>query len=293
MVMRNERFVVAITLTTFLVSSCASTQIKMGRVAFNQGNYGLAAHMWNQLAREGNPVAENNIGVLWEHGLGKTPKNLYQAATWFLKAARQGNLQAMTNLAYVQKELGHEEAATSWLMLAARWGYPQAKKMLQAWGEPVPDPDLLQQHQLAEQEKREQQAVEEQRRDEEIGNAMGNAIGLVLLFGLPAIAHTSGNPTIPPSPSVAPLPAVAPFANSSAPSSGCTSDFNCQMGFKCVKYPYMSSGVCMQMVNQNDLPVLPAPTTIKTGPNSGHACYSDADCPVGLRCDPGLEACVK
>jgi len=281
--MHNKRIVSFVVLIAFLVSSCASTRLNLGLDAFKRGKYDLAATMWNQAAKEGNPVAENNLGVLWEYGLGKTPKNLNQAAAWYLQAAKKGNLQAMTNLARVQKQLGHEEAATSWLTLAARWGYPKAEDMLLEWNKPVPEADLLHQQKVAEQEKREQQMAEEETQKQELGNA----IGMMLILGLTAAAAKNGGTTTPASPSIVPL------GLSGAASGGCTSDFNCGYGFTCVKALYKSHGVCMKAVDSYGAPDMSGPSMHSIGVKTMPMCYFNTDCPVGFWCDANLKACIK
>jgi hypothetical protein len=270
--MHNKRIVSVVVLIAFLVSSCASYHIDRGNEAFNRGEYGLAAHHWNGLAKEGNSAAENNVGILWEYGLGKTPKNLNEAAEWYLRAAKKGNLQAMTNLARVQKQLGHEEAATSWLTMAARWGYPKARDMLLEWNKPVPDADLLQQ-QAAEQEKRNQEA--------------GDALGMMLILGLTAAAAKNGGTTTPASPSIAPL------GLSGTASGGCTSDFNCGFGFKCVKQLYKNHGVCLKAVDSYGTPAMSAPSTNSIGVRTAPGCNFNLECPMGFRCDTTLKVCVK
>lgn len=270
--MHNKRIVSVVVLIAFLVSSCASYRIDRGIEAFNRGDYSLAAHHWNGLAQEGHPIAENNVGVLWERGLGKTPKNLNQAAEWYLRAAKKGNIQAMTNLARVQKQLGHEEAATSWLTLAARWGNSEAMDMLHQWNKPVPSPDLLEKY-----------LIEKKRREQETGDAFA----AMMLMGLTAAAAKNSGTTTPGSPN------IAPIGLSSAGSGGCTSDFNCGHGFKCVKALYKSHGVCMKAVDSYGAPDMLGPSMNSIGVKTMPACYLNTDCPVGFRCDANLKACVK
>lgn len=273
-VMYNKRIVSSVVLIAFLISSCASYRIDQGVEAFNRGNYSLAAHHWNGPAKEGNPAAENNLGVLWEYGLGKTPKNLNQAATWYVRAAKKGHLRAMTNLARVQKQLGYEEAAVSWITLAARWGDEKAKNMLQEWNKPVPNADLLQ-----------QQVAENERRDQEVGDALGMMLILGLTAAGAAAAKNSGRTVISPN--------VEPLGVSGTASGGCTSDFNCGYGFKCVKALYKNHGVCMKSVDSYGVPDMSGPSRDSIGVKTAPGCNFNTDCPVGFRCDANLKACVK
>jgi TPR repeat protein len=62
------------------LSGCASQNINLGVNAYNQGNYDLAAKYWNPLAKQGNYIAQFNLGLLWEQGLGSTPLNKAEAS---------------------------------------------------------------------------------------------------------------------------------------------------------------------------------------------------------------------
>jgi hypothetical protein len=125
-----------------ILSGCVS-HLQLGINAYNQGKYDVAAALWNYSAKTGNPAAQHNLGILWEDGLGSTPKNVGQAAQWYLLAARQGYIPSMVSLARIQKQAGYDQAAESWLSLAARWGNTDAARLLTSWGKPVPQPDLL------------------------------------------------------------------------------------------------------------------------------------------------------
>lgn len=103
--------------------------------------------------------AQYNVALLWEQGLGRTPKNTDQAAAWFLRSARQGYPPAMVRLAGIQSSLGNEEPAISWLNLAARWGDQTAISELRRKSLPVPQSDLLQQS-IAARERQNQEAID-------------------------------------------------------------------------------------------------------------------------------------
>jgi TPR repeat protein len=123
--------------------SCSSANINQGVTYYNQGNYDLAAAQWNGPAQQGDYIAQHNLGLLWRDGLGHTPKDLNQAAAWFLKSAQQGYAPAMVRLAGVQSTLGNEPAAISWLNLAASWGNADAIRELQKKNLAAPPADLL------------------------------------------------------------------------------------------------------------------------------------------------------
>ena len=76
---------------------------------------------------------------------------------------------------------------------------------------------------------------------------------------------------------------------------GCSSDFQCGAGNKCVKAPLQSQGRCMKAVNKYGVRTFDTPSLDSVGPNmkiSGD-CRFDTECPVGFRCHPKYKACVK
>lgn len=67
--------------------------------AFNSGKYSQAAELLAPLARSGNAVAQQHLGLLYYHGSGVKEDELAAAALW-KKSAAQGNVEAMFRLAY-------------------------------------------------------------------------------------------------------------------------------------------------------------------------------------------------
>ena len=251
-------------------------------VQFNQGNYDLAARYWSPLAKQGNSVAQYNVGLLCEQGLGSTPLNTAQASQWFLLSAKQGYVPAMVRLAKIQKNGGYEEAATSWFNLAARWGNSDAINELHAWGKPVPAADLL-----ATQQYRD--AVSRQAAINALGDAayqLGRAIG----GGGASSSSPSYSPTSTFTPST-----IGNTTPSTYSEEGCTSDYSCGIGFKCVKAPLKSSGVCMKSVDEYGLKQYNLPNSNSVGPNLDldGQCSFDTDCPIGFKCDRNYKACIK
>jgi len=150
------------------VSACA-TPVQKGLTAYNQGSFDQAAAQWNGPAAQGDPAAQYNLGLLWENGLGSTPKDLNQAAAWYLKSANQGFLPSMTALARIQLGADNRAAALSWLNLAARWNDQAAIASLAQLGQPVPAPDLFNQQQAL--------VAQTQQGLEQVGYAIGCALG--------------------------------------------------------------------------------------------------------------------
>ncbi len=89
----------------------------------------------------------------------------------------------------------------------------------------------------------------------------------------------------------------SPSNSSSAPSrkvdSGCSSDFSCDFGSKCVKAPNSSTGVCMTGVDSYGAKTYDGPNPDSVGPRTSDGCRFSSDCPAGFTCDSALKACVK
>ena len=100
--------------------STCKPSLNRGLRAFNKHDFEQALCHWLPKARAGNPVAQNNMGVLFENGLSvQTPQSDERAAEWYVLAAKQYFVEAMINLARVQTRLGLVDAANTWLALAA------------------------------------------------------------------------------------------------------------------------------------------------------------------------------
>ena len=84
-------------------------------------------------------------------------------------------------------------------------------------------------------------------------------------------------------------------ATGEGPARGCGSDFDCGMGFKCVKQNFSNVGSCVQSVDSYGAPTydLPAMDSVLTKLPSSADCRFDADCPVGFRCQASSGACWK
>jgi TPR repeat protein len=93
----------------------------------------LAVHWYRLAARQGHAVAQTNLGYLIEHGRG-SPQDLAEAARWYRLAAEQGEARAQTNLAWLtQRGLGVAQdfaEAARWYRLAADQGYARAQANL-------------------------------------------------------------------------------------------------------------------------------------------------------------------
>ncbi len=78
-------------------------QIRNGQAAFNSQNYAKALEIWRPLAVRGIPVAQYNLGFMFESGWG-VARNDQEAAGWYQFAADQGHAKAQFNLGRLYME---------------------------------------------------------------------------------------------------------------------------------------------------------------------------------------------
>lgn len=268
-----------------ILAGCVSTKYGWGYNAYQKQNYDLAARNWNYAAKHGNADAQNGLGVLWQSGLGSTPKNLNEAAAWYLKAAKQGHLLAMNNLARVQIQLGHTAAAISWLTLAARWGDQNAASTLLSLGVTAPDPDLLRQKQRNDFIAQEQERIESERQAEALNAAALNQLqGMSFNLGCALSGKSCGDP----------IPTYSePRAQSQMPSvvndaSDCVSDVQCGVSARCIKQASHARGRCMVITDEYGL------KQYNTGNDAPvYQCSDSQSCPLGYFCESKYKVCMK
>lgn len=287
MTSKGSIFVVAACL---LLVGCVSTKYEWGDRAFKKQNYDLAARNWNYSAKKGNASAQNGLGVLWEFGLGSTRQNLNEAANWYWLAAKQGHILAMTNLARVQMQLGHESAALSWLELAARWNDGKAISTLKHLGRTVPEPDLWNNFIEMQRFLAERKRLEYQRQQALYNGAIQS---FLLGFGC---GITGGPCPLPMAPAARATPYVPsvqverqlPMQPSLSVSPGCVSDVQCGVSEKCIKPTTSPRGSCMKVehgpgIKSYDL----------KDDSSVFRCADDLSCPIGYHCDRVSTVCAR
>ncbi|WP_300709601.1 sel1 repeat family protein [uncultured Desulfovibrio sp.] len=98
--------------------------------AFARGEYYQALRLWQEAAEAGDPQAMNNLGVLYDKGLGVEP-DVGRALHWYAKSADAGHPSGMCNFGRMLEQgrgvpLDAAEAAR-WFDLAARRGQPEAQ----------------------------------------------------------------------------------------------------------------------------------------------------------------------
>lgn len=75
--------------------------------------------------------------------------------------------------------------------------------------------------------------------------------------------------------------------------SDCFSDFDCGIGYRCVKAPYETTGVCMKSVDEFGVQQYDLPRLDSAYPKYEGDCDFDTDCPIGFYCDRKYKTCIK
>ena len=95
-IMRLHRVALAVLVLTVAPPTAAQNFYK-GMEAYRQADYGTALREWEPLAVRGDEIAQYNMGVLYDSGLG-VPVDKSRARLWYRKSAEQGFAQAQNNL---------------------------------------------------------------------------------------------------------------------------------------------------------------------------------------------------
>ena len=110
-----------------------SQDYQKGLAAYKSGDYATALRQWTPLAKQGNADAQNNLGVMYRHGMG-VPQNDKTAVKWYRLAAEQGDADAQLNLGlmyqYGRGVPKNHKTAAKWYKLAAEQGDADAQSNL-------------------------------------------------------------------------------------------------------------------------------------------------------------------
>src|SRR6202158_4114909 len=79
-----------------------------GMAAYNRGDYLPAIRLFRPLAEQGNPKAQNVLGVMFRKGEG-VARNSVRAFLWFNRAAARGDARAKAELRDVSQTMTAEE----------------------------------------------------------------------------------------------------------------------------------------------------------------------------------------
>lgn len=108
-----------------LIGYANADLIDEANTAFIRGDYPEAVRLFKYFSKAGNSIAQNNLGIMCDVGLGVTQDHT-QAAHWYFKATVQGNAAAQGNLGLLyEKGNGVTQSyskATNWYRKAAEQG---------------------------------------------------------------------------------------------------------------------------------------------------------------------------
>ncbi|MBI1257651.1 MAG: sel1 repeat family protein, partial [Chloroflexi bacterium] len=77
-------------LFVYLPTSATADELRDAVQAYNSKDYQTAYRIWRPLAEKGNALAQKCLGRMYEMGRG-VPMDMVDAASWYRKAAEQGN----------------------------------------------------------------------------------------------------------------------------------------------------------------------------------------------------------
>jgi len=110
--------VLALVIMALTVSAHAGP-FEEGVAAYQSGDYATALRRWGPLAVQGDAMAQSNLGVMYEFGLG-VPQDFVQAHLWFNVAATQGDAVAQQNRDFVASEMTPDQITEAQRM-AREW----------------------------------------------------------------------------------------------------------------------------------------------------------------------------
>ncbi len=123
-------------LILIFISGCSDSDDP--KVLFEQGKYEKAYVLWLALANDGDPLAQNYIGIHHYLGLGKK-RDYNTAKQWFEKAASNDSADAQYNLGvmYENGQSVKQDYVTAymWFYLANKKGNHNATKRMQSMGD--------------------------------------------------------------------------------------------------------------------------------------------------------------
>ena len=120
-----RRAVIAMIAMGLPVAAAMAQSVPDGIAAWRGGDPARAVEIWAPLAQEGDAEAQYHLGQAYRLGRG-VAADLNRAKQLFASAARQGHLDARTNLGLMLYSEGDRQAALGWLRLAAQAGEPRA-----------------------------------------------------------------------------------------------------------------------------------------------------------------------
>ena len=108
-------------------------RFESGLASKDRGHYATALRAWMPMAEAGNAEAQNNVGYMYEEGLG-VPQNYLMAMNWYRQAAESELAQAQHNMGMLYHHgYGVAENLTEafrWFKMAADQELAEAEYML-------------------------------------------------------------------------------------------------------------------------------------------------------------------
>jgi hypothetical protein len=112
-------------------TTAADCHVRGGEyTAYDRSDYKSALKVWMAAAEAGDPDAQNNVGEIYERGLGGQP-NYEAAVIWYQKAADQGYGRALFNLGtlYEQGQGVEQDRLKALNLYRKAWGLPEDNVM--------------------------------------------------------------------------------------------------------------------------------------------------------------------
>ena len=117
-----------------LSNSAFGDDILKGFEAYKNNDYKKAYVIWSKLAKEGDSIAQNSLGVLFQKGQG-VEKNYFESYKWFKTSAEDGYTPAQVSLGYLYDQgMGIDRnkiKAFMWWKIASLHGDNDAKTLFQ------------------------------------------------------------------------------------------------------------------------------------------------------------------
>ena len=130
-----KKIILILSFFTLSISNLAfGDDILKGFDAYKNKDYETAFEIWHKLAEEGDAIAQNSLGVLFQKGQG-VEKNYSESYKWFKKSSEDGYTPAQVSLGYVYDQgMGlnrNKIKAFMWWKIASLHGDNDAKTLLQ------------------------------------------------------------------------------------------------------------------------------------------------------------------
>ena len=120
-------------LIVLLICSAALADMGVAMKAIERGHYATAERALRKAADKGDARAQNNLGYLYEHGLGVV-QSYSDALVWYDRAAQAGLPEAQYNLGTLHHHgrgiSRNHDVAYQWFSSSAAAGYTEAEYML-------------------------------------------------------------------------------------------------------------------------------------------------------------------